>query len=203
MVVVVEADILISSQAERRVEDMCLGVDAAQRACQGAAVNWVKCPGERLPSPDALPGVAVSQLPSLRLPLVFQARTVEHNVIANSHGSNNNGSSAPRVGKVVITLATAATPQRVEAGSSAVSRQCLPRVTDAPCRTPSTATKPEPYNAAQAGKVGHGLLGRHGWQRSPKGDSGAREPSTEPSVSDKPKPNLEQTGLITSTRTRF
>ena len=121
--VVVEADILSSSQAERRVEDMRLGVDAAQRACQGAAVNRVNRPGERLPSPVALPGVAASQLPSLRLPLVFQARTVEPAASSDSHSNSNNpashasSSSLPRVGKVVITLATAATPQRVEEDS--------------------------------------------------------------------------------------
>ena len=128
MVVVVEADILISSQAEGRVEDMCLGVDAAQRACQGAAVNrgGVKRPGERLPSPVALPGVAAFQHPSLRLPLVFQARIVEHTAKTNNrsyisriatNGSPSPGSSSssvPRVGKVVISRATVGSLQRGE-----------------------------------------------------------------------------------------
>ena len=132
---------------------MCPGVDTAQRTCQGAAVNRVKRPGRRLPSTAVVPGEAVSQLPRLGLPLVFQASEEEPtdtvNIIQaqprgpraaspNPRGLSAASPSLTLVGKVVITLATAATLQRVDPDSSAVSRLFPARATAAPCRTPST-----------------------------------------------------------------
>ena len=65
-----------NSRGQHPTEDMCPGVDTSLRTCQGAAVNRVSL-GRRLPSPAVRPGEAVSQLPCLGLPLVFQARAVE------------------------------------------------------------------------------------------------------------------------------
>ena len=121
--------LLDSSSRSVGKEDMCLGVDVALRTCQGAAVNRVRRPGEEHLSPALTPGVATSQLPGPRLPLVFQARTVEPIIInAKSHPQPQLSRSSPSssdtsqggvtlVGKVVITLETAATLQRVEEGS--------------------------------------------------------------------------------------
>jgi hypothetical protein len=92
---------------------MCPGVSTAQRTCQGAAVNRANRPGKRLLSPVAFPGEAVLQLPRLGLPLVFRARTSEPNnniiLFSSANDPNTSGRSIPLVGKVVITLATAAT----------------------------------------------------------------------------------------------
>ena len=109
-----------STNGQHPTEDMCPGVDTALRSCQGAAVNRVSL-GRRLPSPAVRPGEAVSQLPCLGLPLVFQASEVEPtnaNTISLSAASSPTTSpsrSETRVGKGGITLETAATPQRVEA----------------------------------------------------------------------------------------
>ena len=148
------------------------GVDAAQRACQGAAVHRVNRPGDRLPSAAVPPGVAASQLPRLGLPLVFQARNRNTDILvepsnisqptandqqaagsptadnqrqprSNRSPSISSAESQPFMGKVVITLETAATLQRVGEGSSAVSRRYPPRVTQDPCHIQSTADMPE------------------------------------------------------------
>ena len=101
---------------------MCPGESMAQRPCQGAAVNRVNRPGERLHNPAAAPGEAMLQLSRLGLPLVFQARTSEPNTNTITDSIGSRSSSKPRVGKMMITLATAATLQRVEEDSAQVSR---------------------------------------------------------------------------------
>ena len=93
---------------------MCPGEDTAQRACQGAAVNRVRRPGKRLPSLAAPPGVAVSQLPRLGFPLAFRASEVNPTTVEDKEEDDKaEERSQPLVGKVVITLETAATLQRV------------------------------------------------------------------------------------------
>jgi hypothetical protein len=72
----IKATILRKSSSSA-AEDMRPGVDTALRTCQGAAVNRVKRLGGGLPSPAPPPGVAVSQLPCLGLPLVLRTRLVE------------------------------------------------------------------------------------------------------------------------------
>ena len=146
----------------------------AQRPCQGAAVNRVKRPGERLHSPAASPGEAMPQLPRLGLPLVFRARFVE------SDNSSSSSSSGPLVGKMMITLATAATLQRVEEDSAQVSRLCLPHATPDHCHTPFMANRQELCSEAPADKAGHGRLGSTGWCKERREHNGGKEPSRVP-----------------------
>jgi hypothetical protein len=106
----------------------------------------------------------VSQLPCPGFPLVLSSQEEPNDSVEKPQPSSAKPNSArphrpispakalpqgmptpqskPRVGKVVITLATAATLQRVEEDSSAVSRLFHPHVTQDPCRTPYTANRP-------------------------------------------------------------
>ena len=106
--------------------------------------------------------------------------------------------SKPRVGKVVITLATAATLQRVEEDSSAVSRLYHPHATQDPCRTPYTANRPAPSSRVQDDKAGRGRHGRHGSQKPPVAGSGARPPSPAPLSSASQKPGAAGTPQTTT-----
>ena len=120
---------------------MCPGVSAAQRACQGAAVNKVNRPGSGLPSAAPRPGVAALQLPCPGFPLVFPTRVEPRDQQLSHEGGGDVGSQTP-VGKEELTLATAATPPRVEDPSSAASRQYPPRAMPDLCPTPCTASGP-------------------------------------------------------------
>jgi hypothetical protein len=119
----------------------CPGVSAARRTCQGAAVNKVNRPGSGLPSAATRPGVVALQLPCPGFPLVFPAR-VEPRDQQPSHTGGRDVRSQTPVGKEELTLATAATPPRVEVPSSAASRQYPPRAMHDLCPTPCTANGP-------------------------------------------------------------
>jgi hypothetical protein len=147
-------------------EDMRPGVDTAQRSCQGAAVNRVSL-GTWLPSAARAPREAVSQLPRPGFPLVFQARREEP--VKDAENKSNRRPTRRRrrtrrtpVGKEEITLATAATPPRVEGISSAALRPFHRRATPVTCPTRCTGRGRKKFSEAAAGRAGHGPPGSNG-----------------------------------------